>query len=95
MKREHIIRVVESYIARLKEAQIPKQRMNPDRTFGSLSTEEVLAHAHYLCVRIKSSDPAVKHQAKTMRHLAAAQMCLSFANWYTLSELMGHNRELH
>lgn len=95
MKREHIIRVVERYISRLREAQIPKSRMNPARTFGSLTQEEVLAHAHYLCARIKSSDPAEKHEAKTMRHLAAAQMCLSFANWYTLEELMDHNRELY
>lgn len=91
MEHEHVIRVVERYISRLREAQIPKQRMNPDRTFGSLSREEVLAHAHYLCANIKS-DPSAMHLTKAMRHLAAAQMCLSFANWYTLSELMEHNR---
>lgn len=95
MTRAHMIRMVETYIARLKAENVPKRRMDTARTFGSLSRDEILAHAHHLCARIVSSDPAPKHMAKTMRHLAAAQMCLSFANWYTLDELMQHNRELY
>lgn len=95
MAREKIDRVVENYLSRLKEEQIPKKRMDTSRTFGSLTEEEILSHAHYLCSRIKSGDPAPKHEAKMMRHLAAAQMCLSFANWYTLDDLMLHNSDLY
>lgn len=92
MTTEKIISVIEIYEKRLREADIPKIRMDPQRTFGSLTKEEMLAHAHFLCdgIRIYAKDP--EKEGKTGRHLASIQLCLSFAGWYTLKDLMDHNR---
>jgi len=92
MTPEKIISVVKMYERLLLEAGVPKVRMNPKRTFASCSKEELLAHAHYLTDGIKeyAKDPA--RQRKTGSHLTAIQMCLSFAGWYTLEDIMNHNR---
>jgi len=94
MLGEKIISVIEMYEARLREEGVPKVRMDPGRTFGDPSKEELLAHAHFLCdgVKVFARDPA--RQRKTGSHLTSVQMCLSFAGWYTLQELMDHNRPL-
>ncbi|TRZ64634.1 MAG: hypothetical protein D4Q79_01210 [Spirochaetia bacterium] len=91
MTPEKVISVIEMYEWKLREANIPKTRMDPRRTFASLDNDEILAHAHYL------SDGA-KQYAKEGRlrkmgsHLTAIQMCLSFAGWYALGDLMNHNK---
>ena len=92
MTPEKIVRLIERYERELQAAGIPQARMDIDRTFGSLSREENLAHAHYLCSGVKrfAQDPNL--QRKTGSHLTAVQMCLSNAGWYTLRELMDHNR---
>lgn len=92
MTPEKIISTIEMYEERLSDASVPKVRMDPRRTFASLSTAERLAHAHFLCSGVKeyARDPQKKRKAGS--HLAAVQMCLSFAGWYTLEELMQHNR---
>lgn len=94
MTPEHIISIIEMYEKRLQEANIPKVRMDPSRTFQSLSKDEILAHAHYLCDGVKeyARDPNLRR--KTGSHLTAVQMCLSFAGWYTLEDLMKHNRPI-
>ncbi len=94
MTPEKIISVVEMYEKRLAQAGIPKTRMDPKRTFGSLTSEERLAHAHYLCDGVRTAAYAPGKFGKANRHLASVQLCLSFADWYTLEELMGHNRTL-
>ncbi len=80
------------YEKRLVEHGVPKIRMNPKRMFASLSQEEMLSHAHFLCSGVKTYAMEPEKQRKTGSHLAAVQMCLSFAGWYTLEELMDHNR---
>lgn len=92
MTPEKIISVVEMYEQRLKSEGIPKIRMDTKRTFGSLQRIEILSHAHFLCDGVKELARNPAKQRKTGSHLTAIQMCLSFAGWYTLKELMNHNR---
>jgi hypothetical protein len=92
MKGQKIIEVIEAYERRLSAAGIPKKRMDPNRTFQRLSPEELLAHAYHLCGGAKEYAADEARLGKANRHLTAIQMCLSFAGWYTLAELMEHNR---
>ena len=92
MTTKKVISIIEMYEERLRNAGVPKVRMNPKRTFKSLTEAEMLAHAHFLCAGVKeyARDPA--RQRKTGSHLTSVQLCLSFAGWYTLEDLMNHNR---
>ncbi len=92
MTKEKIISVIEMYEERLRNSSVPKIRMDPKRTFGSLTLDEILAHAHYLCDGVKKNAKDPCKLRKTGSHLTAVQMCLSFAGWYTLEDLMNHNR---
>jgi len=92
MTPQKIISVIEMYEKRFHAENIPKIRMDPKRTFESLTREERLAHAHFLCDGVKKYALDPEKQRKTGSHLTAVQMCLSFAGWYTLEELMCHNR---
>ncbi len=51
-----------------------------------------MTHAHYLYDDIKEFAMDPQKQRKAGSHLTAIQMCLSFAGWYTLQEIMDHNR---
>ncbi len=92
MTPEKIISVVEMYETLLLRRGIPKVRMDPKRTFGSMDPLELMAHAHYLCDGVKEYAVNPEQQRKAGSHLTAVQMCLSFANIFTLEELMNHNR---
>lgn len=92
MTPEKIISVIEMYEKRLLEADVPKVRLDPKRTFESSTVVERLAHAHFLCDGVKEYAMSPLRQRKTGSHLTAVQMCLSFAGWYTLEDLMNHNR---
>ena len=92
MTPEKIISVIEMYEARLRKAGVPKTRMYTKRTFESLSKAELLQHAHFLCGGVKEYARDPQRQRKAGSHLTAVQMCLSFAGWYTLEDLMNHNR---
>lgn len=94
MTPEKIISIIEMYEELLREAGVPKTRMDPKRTFESTSVAERLAHAHFLCDGVKEYSRDPQRQRKTGSHLTAVQMCLSFAGWYTLEELMNHNRPI-
>lgn len=89
---QKIISLIERYEGELATLGIPKQRMDPSRTFASLSREEILAHAHHLCAGVKEYARNPDQQGKTGRHLASVQLCLSFAGLYTLEELMAQNK---
>lgn len=80
------------YEERLGREGVPKIRIDPKRTFKSLNKEELLAHAHYLTDGVKEYAKDSERQRKAGSHLTAIQMCLSFAGWYTLEDLMNHNR---
>ena len=92
MDPDKIVSVIEVYEAQLRDAGVPKVRMNPSLTMMHLRPGEVLAHAHFLCDGAKSYAQDPTRQRKAGSHLTAIQMCLSFAGWYTLAELMEHNR---
>lgn len=92
MTPQKIISVIEMYEERLRKAGIPKVRMDPKRTFESLTQAERLSHAHFLCDSVKTYATDPQKQRKTGSHLTAIQLCLSYAGWYTLEELMNHNR---
>ncbi|MHB8710609.1 MAG: hypothetical protein ACYC6X_03615 [Minisyncoccota bacterium] len=94
MTPEKIIAVIEMYEERLRRARIRKIRMDPKCTFESLSKGLLLAHAHSLCEGVKEYARDPQKQGKANRHLTAVQMCLSFAGWYTLEDLMNHNRPI-
>lgn len=94
MTPEHILALADWYEQRLIGAGIPKKRIDTRKSFGEVARLEILAHAHYLCDGIKAYSQNPEQWDKTNRHLTAIQMCLSFANWYTLDELMDHNKHL-
>ncbi len=91
MKPEKVISIVEMYEERFRGVGIPKIRMDPKRTFSDLSKEEILAHAHFLTDGVKKHARAGKWR-RMGSHLTAIQMCLSFAGWYTLQDIMDHNK---
>ncbi|OHA79746.1 MAG: hypothetical protein A2675_04000 [Candidatus Yonathbacteria bacterium RIFCSPHIGHO2_01_FULL_51_10] len=90
MTPEKICSVVALYRARFEKEGIPKQRMDPQKFFSS--QQEMLAHAHYLTDTTEeyACDPELF--AKANRHLASLQTLLWTAEWYTLADLMNHNR---
>jgi hypothetical protein len=91
MSPEKVISVIEMYEKKLSQAGIPKTRMDPKRTFASLSRDEILTHAHFLTDGAK--EYARRGNLRKMgSHLTVIQMCLSFVGWYTLEQLMNHNR---
>ena len=90
METEHIKKVVLMYKKRLELRNIQPQRMNIKMTPPLES--EVLPHAHYL---VNSVLHYLKHDdkyGKINRHLSSIQNCLLFAGWYTISDLMKHNK---
>jgi len=89
---EKIISVVNMYERRLRAAGVLKKRIDPKRTFASLSKDEILAHAYFLTDDLKEFVSNPEKKRKTGSHLTVIQMCLSFAGWYTLEDLMNHNR---
>lgn len=94
MESQHVISIIEKYETKLSAAGIPKERIDPTRTFQSLSISEILAHAHFICDGVKEYARDPTKQRKTGSHLTVVQMCLSFAGWYTLEDLMTHNRSI-
>lgn len=87
-----IISVVEIYERRFQKEEVPKVRLDLSRTFASASRAELLAHAHFLLGGIKEYAVNPGKVSKTGRHLGFVQALLSVAGWYTLEDLMNHNR---
>ena len=83
--------VVTVYHSTLTQAGIQPQRIDVHSSFGSVTREANLAHALYLCNGVIEMD-ITQSYGKANRHLTAIQMCLSFANWYTLFQMMEMNR---
>ena len=83
--------LIERYEANFAAANVPKIRINPARTFQSLSVPEILAHAHHICDGVKEYAKDPERIGKANSHLTVVQMCLSFAGWHTLQELLEHN----
>ncbi len=79
MTPEKVTHIIEMYEQRLRANHIGKKRIDPRRTFASLSKKEMLEHAHFLCDGAKALCKDPEKQRKTGSHLTAIQMCLSFA----------------
>ena len=92
MTPQKIIATIEQYEQELAALGVPRKRMDPNRTFASLSREEMLMHAHYLCSGVKEYALDLQKQRKAGSHLTSVQLCMSFAGLYTLQELMDHTR---
>ena len=86
--------------ARFEAEKIPKQRIDPRKFFGWLEIfgfivvpkKRLLAHAHYLLDGVEQYARDPEKVGKTGRHLGSLQTLLCTAKWYTLEELMEHNR---
>jgi len=81
---------VARYRSRFEHEGVPKVRMNPETLFTS--REEMLAHAHYLLDGVEEYARDSKRKGKTGRHLGSIQTLLWVAGWYTLAEIMEHNK---
>lgn len=92
MTKEKILEVTHSYIASLDERGVAAKRIDPKRTFGNCSKDELLAHARHLADNVLDLANEPDQYGKLNRHFTAMQMCLSFAGIYSLEELMEHNR---
>jgi hypothetical protein len=92
MTEEKILEVVAAYRKLFEEKRIPKERMDPKRTMGQLTSAERLAHAHYLLDTVEELVRDHEKKGRTGRHLSFVQAILSFENWYTIENLMNHNR---
>ncbi len=90
MTPEKIKSVCTLYRNRFEAEGIPKKRMPIDK--HPQVKEEMLAHAHYLLdgILVFANDP--ENKGKTGRHLGSMQTLLWVAGWYTLEDLMNHNR---
>lgn len=92
MTQQKILEVVAFYRKQFEEKKIPKKRADVSLTLQSLTSGERLAHAHFLLDGIEEYAKDPERTGKTGRHLGAVQMILTYEGWYTLGELMNHNR---
>lgn len=90
MTKEKILSVVAMYRERFTREGIPKKRASP--TCPLVRKAEMLAHAHYLADSVAELASNPEKIGKTNRHLGSLQTLLWIAGWYTLEELMIHNR---
>ncbi len=91
MKRKEILAIVKKYRAQLLELNVRPQRIDENRTFGSCSKDELLSHALFHSMSIDNID-CKRQYDKFNRLFCTIQLCLSFANWYTLGGLRNTNR---
>jgi hypothetical protein len=91
MTPQKIAQVATYYSTLLREQGVVSCRIDPDSSFATQDKTAVLAHVLYLCERIPTYACTEEKNGKAHRHLAAAQMCLSFVGWFTLNELRVHN----
>ena len=92
MTPKKIAQIVQQYSALLQQEGITPRRIDPNSSFANKSPCELLEHALYLCEQLPSFVFVAGKFGKANRHLTAIQMCLSFADRYTLNELRAHNR---
>ncbi len=92
MDSSTILAVCNMYQKRFDTEGIPKKRMDEKKFFES--KDEMLAHANYLLDGIRgfSVSMSLRNIGKTGRHLGSVQTLLWVAGWYTLEEIMNHNR---
>lgn len=92
MTPEKIKMVIDTYRADLLMHGVVAKRMNLQDSFGSLSAQHILAHALHLCDTTEEHLGSAESWGKANRHFGSLQTLLSVAGWYTLEQLMEHNR---
>jgi hypothetical protein len=90
MTTEKILEVLAIYDARFKKEKITPRRMDPKKI--PRTKIQKLRHACFLIGGIKEYVKDPDKEGKTGRHLGSLQTLLWCAEWYTLEELMNHNR---
>ena len=90
MRTEKIRHVIALYQQRFRAEGILKRRTNLTAPF--VSRDDMLAHAHYLTDGILEYAGNPDKVGKTGRHLGSLQTLLMVAGWYTLEEVMHHNK---
>ena len=95
MTPESVLKVVDGLAKELERRKVPKKKMAGWRTFHSLGFPDREAHAHYLCDNIKemlkTRTVTWEDGRKIGSHLTSIQMCLSFADWFSLDVMRHHN----
>jgi hypothetical protein len=91
MTPDKILAVAQMYSTILQAQGISPTRIDTSCSFATQTNSSLLQHALHLCVGITELAGDSGKIGKANRHLAAAQMCLSFAGLYTLDELRSHN----
>ena len=91
MEPEKIRSVVALYRTRFEAEGIPKKRMAVEQCCPK-TKEEMLAHAHYLLDGVDEFSRNPEKVGKTGRHLASVQTLLVVTGWYSLEDVMNHNK---
>ncbi len=91
MTPEKILSVIANYKEKLQAEGAAPQRLSPKKSFGASSQNELANHAYYLTETVAEHIRNHKIE-KAHRHLGSLQTILSFLRWYSLEELMSHNR---
>ncbi len=91
MEKDKIISIIEMYQERFKKEGVFKRRMDTSSK-ERLRKDEMLAHAHFLTEGVLEFVKNPEKKGKTGRHLGSMQMLLRCAGWYSLDELMNHNK---
>ena len=93
MSPENVLKVVEEiYEPALQELDIPRTNIDPAGTLGSLSAEELLEYAYFLCDVIRDYAKCPSCRDKVNQSFATLQAVLSFADLYTLVQLQEHRQ---
>lgn len=92
MDMQTIVCATQQYRDTLDDSGIVPQRIDEHSRFADVSVNQLLQHARYLCDSVLDFAQHSDKTHKTNRHYAALQMCLSFAGWYTLGDIMNHSR---
>ena len=91
MTPEKILSVVQFYRERFEKEGIVTERMGTDEFF--YSHNQMLSHAYCLLDGVeKFISEGEGMLEKANKHLGSLQTLLWTAGWYTLGELMEHNR---
>jgi len=72
--------------------QIKPKRIDPKLAFSRYTSIGLMAHIKYLAINLREYALDPEKYGKANRHLGAIQTLLSVVGWYTLEELMDHNR---
>lgn len=92
MNTEKIKEVIDKYRQDLEHRQTYPVRMDITKCYVDLTQSQRLNHVHYLLDGLEAFYQDPEKKGKTGRHLGAIQAILCYEGFYSLEELMNHNR---